>query len=240
MHGWAASGSGDPAEISAILRRVGGQPGRVPSRRGRVAGGREFFNLARIVVGSEGTLALTVAAKMRLAPLPPRRVLCSVQFDDLLEAMRATPVILEHGPSAVELIDRFMLDKTRGRIEYAPLREFFSATRARCCWCFFGQSDGEWRTRSPVGDLVEQGLALCRTGGRGEEQPAFWDLRVAALGFTDVSDREPRDSFVEDTGVPLTVLPIISRLQRIWRNRPQAGFYAHRRRCCCIVRLSST
>ena len=77
-----------------------------------------------MMVGSEGTLGLTVEAKLRVVPLPKHRVLCSIQFTDLLEAMKATPVILEHGPSAVELVDRFLLDKTKGKIEFEPLRDF--------------------------------------------------------------------------------------------------------------------
>ena len=107
-----------------VMRRVGGYnlDEFLPADEGGEPD--KPFNLARMLVGSEGTLGLTVAATMRLAPLPPGRALCSLQFDDLLEAMEAAPLILEHRPSAVELIDRFMLDKTRGRVEFAPLRGF--------------------------------------------------------------------------------------------------------------------
>src|SRR5262245_10290650 len=101
-----------------ILRRVGGYnldeflPGRGP------------FNLARLLVGSEGTLAITLDATLRLVPLPKHRAMCVVQFHDLLESLAATPAILQHHPSAVELVDRFILDTTRGKTEFEPLRDF--------------------------------------------------------------------------------------------------------------------
>ena len=217
-----------------ILRRVGGYNLDEFLPDGGAEGDREPFNLARIVVGSEGTLALTVAAKMRLAPLPPRRILCSVQFDDLLEAMRATPVILEHGPSAVELIDRFMLDKTRGRIEYAPLREFIQGDPGAVLVVeFFGQSDGELEDKIErlEADLTAQGLGnyVYRAVG-AEEQARIWELRRAALGLTMSQTGDAKAiSFVEDTAVPPERLhDYIENFQRILaKYDTQAGFYAH-------------
>ncbi len=217
-----------------ILRRVGGYNLDEFLPDGGAAGDREPFNLARIVVGSEGTLALTVAAKMRLAPLPPRRVLCSVQFDDLLEAMRATPVILEHGPSAVELIDRFMLDKTRGRIEYAPLREFIQGDPGAVLLVeFFGQSGEELgdKIERLEADLTAQGLGnyVYRAVG-AEEQARIWELRRAALGLTMSQTGDAKAiSFVEDTAVPPERLhDYIENFQRILaKYDTQAGFYAH-------------
>ena len=217
-----------------ILRRVGGYNLDEFMPDGGAAGDREPFNLARIVVGSEGTLALTVAAKMRLAPLPPRRVLCSVQFDDLLEAMRATPVILEHGPSAVELIDRFMLDKTRGRIEYAPLREFIQGDPGAVLLVeFFGQSGEELEDKIErlEADLTAHGLGnyVYRAVG-AEEQARIWELRRAALGLTMSQTGDAKAiSFVEDTAVPPERLhDYIENFQRILaKYDTQAGFYAH-------------
>ncbi len=217
-----------------ILRRVGGYNLDEFIPGDGAAGDREPFNLARIVVGSEGTLALTVAAKMRLAPLPARRVLCSVQFDDLLEAMRATPVILEHGPSAVELIDRFMLDKTRGRIEYAPLREFIQGDPGAVLLVeFFGQSDGELEDKIErlEADLAGQGLGnyVYRAVG-AEVQARIWELRRAALGLTMSQTGDAKAiSFVEDTAVPPERLhDYIENFQRILaKYDTQAGFYAH-------------
>ena len=217
-----------------IMRRVGGYnldeflPEDDEARSSRP------FNLARILVGSEGTLGLTVAATMRLVPLPPRRVLCSVQFGDLLEAMRATPVILDHGPSAVELIDRFMLDKTRGRIEYAPLRGFIHGDPGAVLLVeFFGETDEELSGK--IGrlekDLEARGLGnYLYRALEADEQGRIWELRRAALGLTMAATGDAKAiSFVEDTAVPPERLrDYIENFQEILaKYDTQAGFYAH-------------
>ena len=91
-----------------VLRRVGGynldefvDPGQP-------------VDLARIIVGSEGTLGVVVEAKVGLVPLPQAKAVLAVEFDELLDALGATPLILRHGPSAVEVMDDFILD-TRAR-----------------------------------------------------------------------------------------------------------------------------
>ena len=107
-----------------IMRRVGGYnlDAFVPAREFDPAG--TDFNLARLLVGSEGTLGLTVEAKLKLVELPRARATLVVEFDDLLEALAATPLILEHAPAAVEVIDRYVLDSTRLNPEASRLRDF--------------------------------------------------------------------------------------------------------------------
>src|SRR5262249_27163770 len=67
-----------------ILRRVGGY------NLDRFTAGQPF-NLAQLLVGSEGTLAVTLEAKLHLEPLPRAKALLVIQFTDLLEALAATP-----------------------------------------------------------------------------------------------------------------------------------------------------
>src|SRR6185437_13268962 len=89
-----------------ILRRVGGY------NLDRFTAGQSF-NLAHLLVGSEGTLAVTLEAKLHLEPLPRAKALLVIQFADLLAALAATPAILVHHPAAVEVIDKYVLDATR-------------------------------------------------------------------------------------------------------------------------------
>ncbi len=223
-----------------ILRRVGGYNldefvPKEPATAAPVgAPARQPFNLARILVGSEGTLGLTVAAKLRLLPPPPQRALCSVQFDDLLEAMAATPLILEHGPSAVELMDRFLLDKTRGRIEFAPLRSFIHGDPGAVLLVeFFGHSDSELTEKI---ERLEVDLGARHLGNslhraiRPEEQARIWELRRAALGLTMSQTGDPKAiSFVEDTAVaPQRLREYVENFQAILaKYDTEAGFYAH-------------
>ena len=70
------------------------QPRCVYSRTAS-ANRRSDFNLARLFVGSEGTLGLTVEAKLKLVDLPRARATLVVEFAGLLEALAATPLILD-------------------------------------------------------------------------------------------------------------------------------------------------
>ena len=90
-----------------MLRRVGGYNLDAfvdPSRP---------VDLTRIMVGSEGTLGFIVDAKIKLVPLPAQKSVLTIEFDQLLDALGATPLILKHGPSAVEVMDDFILSHAK-------------------------------------------------------------------------------------------------------------------------------
>src|SRR3972149_4091028 len=70
-------------------------------------------NLAKLSVGSEGTLATVVEAKLELVPLPAATGLAVLHFDGLLPALEAAFDALELGPSAVELVGEMVLDLAR-------------------------------------------------------------------------------------------------------------------------------
>ena len=110
-----------------ILRRVGGynldafvDPGRP-------------VDLSRLIVGSEGTLGFVVEATLGLVPLPKAKALLTAEFDQLLDALGATPLILRHGPAAVEVMDDFILSHTRETRRSRPCAGPSSSTTARPC-----------------------------------------------------------------------------------------------------------
>ena len=115
------------ARYPKILRRVGGYA------LDEFIGGKPF-SLARLLVGSEGTLATTLEAKLNLEPRPtPAQVaLMVVHFRTMPEALESTSEILTTGPTAVELADKYILDLTRRSLEYARQLTFVQETRARC------------------------------------------------------------------------------------------------------------
>ncbi|NKB72286.1 MAG: FAD-binding protein [Candidatus Latescibacteria bacterium] len=211
-----------------ILRRVGGYNLDEFTALDRP------FNLARIMVGSEGTLGMTTAATLRLVPLPRQQVVCSVQFADILEAMAATPLILKHGPTAVELVDRFILQTTKGRTEFEPLRDFIDGDPGAVLIVeFAGEEAGQLPDRidALAADLQRAGLGhhvhrALEPGG----QKRIWDLRKAALGLSMSQRGDAKSiSFVEDTAVaPQHLRAYIERFQAILaRHQIEAGFYAH-------------
>ena len=101
-----------------VLRRVGGYnlDDFVPGRP---------FNLARLMVGSEGTLGVVSSAKLRLVPLPRAKAVIAIQFEQLLESLAATPIVLRHRPSAVEVMDKSILDHTRKSAALEAMRQSF-------------------------------------------------------------------------------------------------------------------
>ncbi len=107
-------GAREAEEIAARfpqqLRRVGGYNIDVLTPASRAAG-RE--NLARLLVGSEGTLAFSAALELTLHPLKPRKILGICQFPTFRAAMSAAQHIVKLDPEAVELVDRTMIDLGR-------------------------------------------------------------------------------------------------------------------------------
>src|SRR4029079_4949622 len=98
------------ARFPKQLRRVGGYniDALTPAAR---ASGRD--NLARLVVGSEGTLAFSAALELTLHPIKPRKMLGICQFPTFRKAMQAARFIVDVDPEAVELGARTMIELAR-------------------------------------------------------------------------------------------------------------------------------
>jgi FAD/FMN-containing dehydrogenase/Fe-S oxidoreductase len=218
-----------------ILRRVGGynldllQPTR--------------FNLASLLVGSEGTLGITLEAKLRLIELPRARAVLVVQFVDLLDALAATPAILRHGPSAAEVIDKYVLDSTKLNAEAARLRGFLHGEPGAILIIeFYGEGDAELLPRLQA---LETEL---RDRSHGQHfyqatdvasQARIWKLRKLALGLSMAEKGDAKAlSFVEDSAVAPEHLRdyIAELLGVIARHGTTAGVYAHASVGCLHVR----
>jgi len=104
------------ARYPKILRSNGGYALDRLGPRGSEA------NAIGLLCGSEGTLGVVVRAKLNLVPVPKQTGLLILHFNDVLEALAATPAVLEHKPSAVELVDRLIIEAGRE----------FPALRGRC------------------------------------------------------------------------------------------------------------
>ncbi len=211
-----------------IMRRVGGY------NLNRFVKNGKSLNMAEMLVGSEGTLGLTLEAKLRLLPLPKARDVTVVQFDTILEAMTATPHILEHEPSALELVDKRILDTTRGRVKCEPLRDFIVGDPGAI---LIVEVTGE--TADGLGERLDRIETMLREAGLGHhmhraanaaEQGRIWSLRRAALGLTLAQTGDAKAiSFVEDAAVdPRYLRDYIQSFQDILAaHQTEAGFYAH-------------
>ena len=88
-----SSASATPARSSAAFPRCCAASAATTSMRSSIR--RRPVDLTRIMIGSEGTLGFIVDAKIRLVPLPKQKSVLTIEFDQLLDALGATPLILE-------------------------------------------------------------------------------------------------------------------------------------------------
>jgi FAD/FMN-containing dehydrogenase/Fe-S oxidoreductase len=221
-----------------VLRRVGGY------NLDEFVDAARPVSLAKLIVGSEGTLGIVVEARIRLVPLPAAKAVLAIQFDDLLEALGATPLILLHQPSAIEVMDAFILDHTRMNADLHRLRQTFveGEPGALLCVEFYGDSREAVVPRLDAleNDLRELRVPLrCHRATDPAAQQAIWHVREAALGLSMSMKGDAKAlSFVEDAAVPPARLRDYIRdlLALVGRHGTEAGVYAHASVGCLHVR----
>lgn len=73
------------------------------------------FDVARALVGSEGTCDVVVGATLALVQKPTAALLISLGYDDVVDAARDIMTILEYSPAAIEGIDEAIVETMRAR-----------------------------------------------------------------------------------------------------------------------------
>jgi FAD/FMN-containing dehydrogenase/Fe-S oxidoreductase len=201
------------------------------------------IDLTRIMIGSEGTLGFIVDAKIRLVPLPLQKAVLTIEFDQLLDALGATPAILKHGPSAVEVMDDFILSHAKGHPALDLQRRAMISADGSALLCveFYGDSIDELKARMTAveRDLQSQRPRQMRQLFDPHKQQAIWSFREAALGLSTAMKGDGKAiSFVEDTAVaPEKLRDYIERfIGIVRRHQTTAGVYAHASVGCLHVR----
>lgn len=196
-------------------------------------GGRPF-NLAELLCGSEGTLAMTIEAEVNLVPVPKHKILLIGQYSTIRDSMLATVEAVKAGPAAVELIDDIIINATKLNIEQSRNR-FFIVGEPKAVLII--QFEGD-----TFEDLVHQGEVLgdtLKAAGLGydyqvmtsaEDMTKVWDLRKSGLGLlmgTWAESRTPE--FIEDTSVRVQDLPdYIEEFEALMKAYgTHSTYYAH-------------
>ena len=247
----AAGYLGFVAKLRALYEREKDEiAARFPRVLRRVAGynldhlGPPHANAAHLLVGSEGTLAFFERIELRLAPLPGARTLGVVHFPRFHAAMDCAQHIVTLGPSAVELVDRTMIELARGNPEFASTVARFLRGEPDAILLveFAGEAQAEQRTRLArlaelMGDLGLPGSVVEVTDARLQKD--IWEVRKAGLNImmSMKGDGKPV-SFIEDCAVPLEHLAeYTDRLtQAFARHGTRATWYAHASVGCLHVR----
>ena len=225
----------------ALLRRVGGYniDTLVPDAGGMTDGAARAVtgghNMAHLLVGSEGTLGFFTGIELDLQPIPAHRVLGVCHFPTFHEAMSATQHIVALDPSAVELVDRTLIELARHIDAFRPTVERFvrGAPDALLLVEFAGEDHGALLAQ--LAELVALMADLGFPGAVVEAvDPAFqravWDVRKAGLNImmSMKGDGKPV-SFVEDCAVRLEdIAEYTRRLDEIFaRHGTRGTWYAH-------------
>ena len=201
------------------------------------------LNMARVVVGSEGTLLSIVEAKMRLVPRPKATAVDVIHYRDIQEALESSQAILETGPYAVELTDKMILDLARGNIEQSKRMGFVQGDPGAILIVEYA-GDTAAEVKSKVEDL-EARRAASRFGYAahialdGAEQQSIWKLRKAGLGLLLGTRGEAKPiAFIEDTAVdPKHLAEFVPRFKDIMaKHGAEGAYYGHCSVGCLHIR----
>ena len=239
------------ATVRALYERERGEiAARVPNVQRRVAGynldmaSGGPFNMAHLLVGSEGTLGYFRRIQLKLSPLPGHKALGIVHFPTFYRAMALTRHIVALKPAAVELVDRTMIGLSR---EIAAFRATVEKTirgepDAILLVEFAGDDRGEQLAKlrqlsELMGDLGLPGSVVDVEDA--QLQKDVWEVRKAGLNImmSMKGDGKPV-SFIEDCAVPLEHLAdYTDRLTRVFEKHGTRGtWYAHASVGCLHVR----
>jgi FAD/FMN-containing dehydrogenase len=172
-------------------------------------------NLNSLLCGSEGTLAITTEATLRLTPLPKAKVLIAIRYSDFDAALRAANVLVASNPGSIETVDEKIVTLARKDTIWHSVEHLIEAQGeaplAAVNLVEFEGADStsvEQQVTALVATLVAErgqpgkstGFTLARAA---KDISALWSLRKKGVGLLGNTEGERRPvPFVEDTAVP--------------------------------------
>ena len=238
--------------VSSILDEYSGEISqRYPNTFRHVAGynlhllaRQDQPNLAQLMVGSEGTLGIITEASLNLVPVPKVKRLAMVHFSNLRAAMEAVPTLLESNPTAVEVLDKMLLDLTRDKVEYRRLLTFVEGDPQIVLLVeFAGETEAELdhgvqRLKSKLKGINHSEAVVVISDPK--QQANVWYVRKVGLGIlmSVRGDSKPAP-FIEDAAIPVEHLA--DYIAQIFEYSHGVGLekvamYAHASAGCLHVR----
>lgn len=201
------------------------------------------FNPAKLLAGSEGTLGLATDFTLKLVDKPKNTGLAILEFDSIIRAMETLPVILETNPSAIELVDKYLIDLTRSNPSYSKKLTFIEGNPEAILIVEFdgkNESEVEKKTKKLATHLKSKRIdCILKYAFSPESQSNVWEVRRAGLGLlmSKRSEFKPIPC-IEDVSVPVDQLSkyvedITDLLNRL---ETDAGFYGHASAGCLHIR----
>jgi FAD/FMN-containing dehydrogenase/Fe-S oxidoreductase len=221
-----------------VSRRVGGYliDALIPSA--------QPINLATLLCGSEGTLALSERLTLKLSPLPRNKALGICHFSTFRKAMEAAQHIVKLGPVAVEVVDSTLIGLARDIAMFRPVMETYVRGHPDALLLVeFAENDQAENLRrldrldELMGDLGHPKSVVKVADPAG--QKAVWEVRASGLNIMMSMKSEGKPvSFIEDCAVPLEHLAdYTERLTAVFEKHGTKGtWYAHASVGCLHVR----
>jgi anaerobic glycerol-3-phosphate dehydrogenase C subunit len=187
-------------------------------------------NLARLMAGSEGTLAIFTKITLRTVPLPKAKGLLQLEFDTLDKMAQAVPIIVSTGASACELMDNRLIAMA---IEHLPAYRDVLPANATAALLVEHVSETPGQVKVKIGktDSAIGNLASNRTIVFDEQtQKRIWKARKDAVPLLDrAKGRQRPVPFIEDVSVENNKLAeYIAGLQKIGQKYNIAmSYYGH-------------
>ena len=219
-----------------LLRRVGGYNLDIfHNQSERPYTPDASVNLAHLLVGSEGTLTCTRSLTLQLAELPRAKVLGVINFPTFRAAMASAQHIVKLTPTAVELVDRTMIELSLANPAFQPTIEtaLIGKPAAILLVEFCGESPTALLPKLKqlgelMGDLGLPGSVV--EMAQEAQQKNLWEVRKAGLNImmSLKGDGKPV-SFIEDCAVPLAHLAdYTDALTEVFaRHGTRGTWYAH-------------
>ncbi|MCA9735764.1 MAG: FAD-binding protein [Deferribacteres bacterium] len=202
------------------------------------------FNLANLLCGAEGSLAVMTELTCGLVSIPPKAALAILHFQTHRSALLATEVVLQTQPDAVELFDSWCLQLTKNAPQYAKLLRTFALESSKCLLIVevSGASDSELRAKlDNLKKHIRSNKIECEFTEAidAQQQQNVWAVRKAGLGLLASRRGEKKPvAFIEDAAVPVPELP--DYVQAIETFCEQGGvevaYYAHASAGCLHIR----
>ncbi len=200
-------------------------------------------NLAHLVCGSEGTLAVTVEATLNLVETPRSIGLAIIAFADVNAALRSLSAILESRPSAVELIDDVVIRLALENAEYERYVRLLPGGPNGLAGAvlyveYFAAGQEELRDRcAALKQRFQSHEIVCHTDPAAMGKA--WKLRKAGepLLYGMPGERKPL-TFIEDLAVdPQRLADFVEEFREIVsRHGTTAAYYAHASVGCLHMR----
>ncbi|MGE5376958.1 MAG: FAD-binding and (Fe-S)-binding domain-containing protein, partial [Bacteroidota bacterium] len=194
----------------------------------------DTLNLAPILAGSEGTLAIIQRATIRLVEKPRHTILAVLAYQGNADACDDVPRLLSYRPSAVELIPRFIIRQARSVPAYGRQMGWVLGDPAALLVVEF--SGDEPKTLREAARRIGDVLTIAESK---EDQNRIWNVRKVGLGLLDSRPQSDRPAaFVEDCAIPVERLgEFVREVERILAEHgTEGGIYAHASAGCLHIR----